>query len=68
MDDQPSAMTIAEFCKAHRISRGLYYNLKNEGRGPREMWISAGRRAISQEAAAAWRREREAEAEAVAAR
>jgi hypothetical protein len=29
--------TIGEFCEAERISRPKYYELKNQGLGPREM-------------------------------
>jgi hypothetical protein len=54
-----AAFSIPEFCEAHRISVRAYFKMKAEGWGPSEMHI--GRRvAISFEAAAAWRREREA--------
>ena len=59
------AYTINEFCLAHRFSRATYYNLKKENRGPREMHVGTGVR-ISREAAAEWRREREAETLAAA--
>jgi hypothetical protein len=52
------AYTIKEFCRAHRISEGLYYKMQNAGEGPRVMEVGT-RRLISQEAAAAWRRARE---------
>jgi hypothetical protein len=55
----PIAFTIREFCNAHKISTAFYYDLRNSGRGPREM-ILGTRRVISAEAAADWRREREA--------
>ena len=55
-----SAFTVAEFCTAHGISRSLYYELKRAGLGPVEMRLR-NRRAISVEAAAAWRKAREAE-------
>jgi hypothetical protein len=52
------ALTIREFCEGHRISEGLYFKLKKQGKGPREMKI--GRRTlISFESAAQWRRARE---------
>jgi hypothetical protein len=51
--------TIDEFCEAHRISRALYYKLRRLGLGPREM-VVLSRRIISAEAAAEWRRAREA--------
>ena len=57
----PAAYTIDEFCKAHRISRAHYFNIKKIGLGPREMRVGS-RVTISGEAAAAWRRDREAAA------
>jgi len=52
------AYTIKEFCAAHRLSEAMYFKLKTQNLGPREMAI--GRRvAISIEAAADWRRQRE---------
>jgi hypothetical protein len=53
------AFSISEFCAAHGISRAHYYNLKKLGLGPLEMDLR-GRKAISVESAAAWRRAREA--------
>jgi hypothetical protein len=55
----PEAFTVSEFCKAHRISRALFYILLRNGRGPRVM--RAGRRTlVSANAADAWRRGLEA--------
>ena len=54
-----AAFTVAEFCEAHRISQAKYYEMKKEGWGPVEMEVGR-RRLISYEAAAEWRREREA--------
>lgn len=54
-------MTVDEFCQSHRISRGTFYNLLKDGRGPVVMKIGSGTR-VSEEAAAAWRRRMEAEA------
>lgn len=54
----PTAYTIDEFCKAHRISRAYYFKLKQRRIGPREMHVGS-RVIISREAAADWRRERE---------
>ena len=55
------ALTVREFCRDHKISLAFYYVMKNEGWGPAEM--AAGARVlISHEAAADWRREREAAA------
>jgi hypothetical protein len=54
------AFSIDEFCARHGpISRAYYYKLKNAGLGPREIKLGA-RVLISAEAAADWRREREA--------
>ena len=54
-----AAFSVAEFCREHGISRGLFYSLLREGRGPRV--IKAGRRTlISREAAEEWRRRMEA--------
>jgi hypothetical protein len=53
--------TIRTFCEAHKLSLAMYFKLKKEGRGPREIAIGS-RRYITFEAAAAWRAEqREAE-------
>ncbi len=53
-----AAFSVAEFCREHGISRGLFYNMLREGRGPHV--IKAGRRTlISHEAAAEWRRRME---------
>ena len=61
------ALSIAEFCAAHGISRSHYFNLKKAHQGPREMRVGS-RVLISREAAADWRRAREADgAEANAA-
>jgi hypothetical protein len=50
--------SVSDFCREHGISRGLFYNLVREGRGPQV--IKAGRRTlISHEAAEQWRREME---------
>jgi len=56
-----AALSIAEFCRAHRISQSMYFKMKNLGLGPREMAVGS-RRLISQEAAAEWRKAREAAA------
>jgi len=50
--------SVSDFCREHGISRGLFYNLLRNGRGPRV--IKAGRRTlISHEAAEDWRRDME---------
>lgn len=66
------AFTIQQFCAAHGISRATYYNLKRDGRQPREMILATTvdrngtpRQVvrISREAAAEWRRSFEARAD-----
>jgi hypothetical protein len=52
------ALSIPEFCKAHGISAGLFFKLKKQGEGPREMKVGT-RTLITFESAAEWRRERE---------
>jgi hypothetical protein len=59
----PIAFTVAEFCKAHRISRSFLYSEWKAGRGPRFMRAGV-KRIITGEAAADWRRECEAAAAA----
>jgi excisionase family DNA binding protein len=62
----PMMFSVSEFCHAHGISRGTFYKLLSENRGPRAVKI--GRRTlISSEAAEEWRRRMEREA-AVAGR
>jgi hypothetical protein len=53
-----AAFTIAEFCRAHRISQSMYFKMRNLGLGPREIAVGS-RRLISLESAERWRRERE---------
>ena len=52
------ALSIPEFCEAHRISETFYYKLKKQGKGPREMKVGT-RTLITFESAAEWRRSRE---------
>jgi hypothetical protein len=52
--------TRASFCRSHAISESKYYQLKRQGRAPREIQLG-NRVIISEEAAADWRAEREAE-------
>ena len=53
-----AAYSIPEFCEAFGIAIRTYFNLRDEGKGPREMRL--GRRVlISAESALAWTRERE---------
>jgi hypothetical protein len=51
----PPAYTIDEFCKAHRISRSMYYNMQRNGTGPRTKDVGT-RKIVPGEAAAEWRR------------
>jgi len=53
-------LTRPDFCVRNAISEGLYFKLKREGRGPREIEIG-NRIIITPEAEADWRLEREAE-------
>ena len=52
------ALSIPEFCRAHSISVSLFFKLKKQGEGPREMKVGA-RTLITFESAAEWRRARE---------
>jgi hypothetical protein len=55
------AYSIASFCQAHALSEAMYFKMRAIGLGPDEMEIGR-RKAISIEAAAKWRAEREAAA------
>jgi hypothetical protein len=57
--DDADAFSVAEFCRRNRISVQLFYKLKPQGLMPPTFRLGA-RVLISREAAAAWRREREA--------
>lgn len=52
-----AAYTIPEFCVAHRISRAFYYLLRSRGLAPDEAEL-LGRKIITHEAAARWRKQR----------
>ena len=54
------ALSIPEFCDAVRISEGMFYKLKKQGLGPREMKIGT-RTLISTQAANEWLAAREAD-------
>ena len=58
--DGVAAYTIKKFCEAHSISQSFYFKLKSLGLAPREMRLGT-RVLITQEAAADWRRAREAD-------
>jgi hypothetical protein len=53
------AYTIKTFCLTHGLSEAMYHKMKAAGQGPAEMDVGR-RRTISVEAAAIWRRKREA--------
>src|SRR5258707_13873517 len=46
--------SIKDFCAAHRISQAMYFKLKADKRGPREIAVGS-RRYITFEDAATWR-------------
>jgi predicted DNA-binding transcriptional regulator AlpA len=58
------ALSINEFCRAHGISRAMFYKLEKQGLAPRVMHVGS-RRLISDEAGAEWRRRMENQAEAM---
>jgi predicted DNA-binding transcriptional regulator AlpA len=57
--------SIGEFCEAHGISRAMLYKLQHGGIAPRTKKVGT-RTLITEEAAADWRRDREAETAAAA--
>ena len=60
------AFSVPDFCRLHGgMSEAFFHKLVSEKRGPKLMKVGA-RTMISVEAAAAWRRERECEAETAA--
>ena len=50
--------SIAEFCRAHRLSRAFFYVLVKRGDAPKVMRVGR-RRVIAEESAEAWRRRME---------
>jgi predicted DNA-binding transcriptional regulator AlpA len=58
-NDGLDALSIPQFCARHGISPQTFYRMKAEGIAP-AMFKLGTRVLISREAAAAWRREREA--------
>jgi hypothetical protein len=64
--DVVGAFSVPDFCRLHGgMSEAFFFKLTSEGHGPKLMKVGA-RTMISVEAAAAWRREREREAEIAA--
>jgi len=58
MSHTAQTMTLAEFCRDHKLCRASLYKLWHKGIGPRV--IKIGRKnLITVEAAEQWRRERE---------
>jgi hypothetical protein len=56
----PLALSIKQFCEAHNLSEAMFHKIRNAGQGPRLMHVGS-RVLISLEAAAEWRKAREAE-------
>jgi hypothetical protein len=61
----PLAMSIREFCRAHRLSEAMFFKLQNAGMAPRTMQVGR-RKLISIESASEWRKAREEAATAAA--
>jgi predicted DNA-binding transcriptional regulator AlpA len=57
---QRRAMTLEEWCAARRISRGMFYKLRRQGRAPRTYTVGT-RRFVSNEADQAWQAEQESQ-------
>jgi predicted DNA-binding transcriptional regulator AlpA len=51
------AMSLREFCNRHSISLSMFYLLEERGKAPRTMRVG-GRRLVSVEEAARWRKQR----------
>jgi excisionase family DNA binding protein len=58
--DHQDAFTLDEFCERHRISRSMFYKLRDQGLAPATFMLG-NRVRISREAAAKWRKQRERE-------
>jgi hypothetical protein len=66
IDQNQLAFTVDQFCHYHNLSRPFFYKMLKVGIGPRIFKVGT-RTLVSTEAAAAWRREREAATRNVAA-
>jgi hypothetical protein len=64
VDDE--SLTIAEFCRAEKISRSMLYKAWLEGWGPKFYWVGVTRR-ITRSSRLRWQREREVAADTRAA-
>jgi hypothetical protein len=60
------ALSIENFCQLHSISQDMFFKMKREGWGPDTIKVGA-RTLITNEAATAWRRQRQAAAATSAA-
>ena len=56
---ETEAFSLTTFCRRHGISVAMFYKLANQGLGPTTFHLGT-RVLVSKEAAAAWRRAREA--------
>lgn len=52
----PTALTVSQFCERNQISPAHYYNIKAQGKGPREMSVGRSKR-ITLEAERDWQKE-----------
>ena len=59
-DRDQDAYTLDEFLQRHRLSRSMFYKLRDQGLAPATFNIG-NRVRISREAAAKWRKQRERE-------
>ena len=57
--DEADAFSLTKFCRRHGISVQMYYKLANQGLAPKTFNVGT-RVLVSKEAAADWRRVREA--------
>lgn len=55
---EQDSMSVSRFCRRNDISKAFFYVLLKEGKGPTTMMVR-GRRLVSREAAAKWRRQME---------
>jgi len=61
MSDQPTACSIADFCKRMGIARSTFYVLAASGQMPRTIKIGSKRRVITAQDEQAWLAARERE-------
>ena len=58
METLALAFSVVDFCRAHNLSRGTFYNLLRDGLAPKTFKVGK-RTLISREAAEQWRRHME---------